>query len=70
MTFKYGIDHLDLDIVNGIANGSIKAELCQEALNNINISRQRVEKMAASVLAHYATLKSHRLKPTYCKQIY
>jgi len=53
MTFKYGIDHLDLDIVNGIANGSIKAELCQEALNNINISRQRVEKMAASDKAVY-----------------
>ncbi len=53
MTFKYGIDHLDLDIVNGIANGSIQAELCQEALNNINTSRQRVEKMAASNEAVY-----------------
>ncbi|ASP48110.1 histidine ammonia-lyase [Cognaticolwellia beringensis] len=53
MTFKYGIDHLDLDIVNGIANGSIKAELCQEALDKINISRARVEKMAASDVAVY-----------------
>ncbi|WP_286264336.1 histidine ammonia-lyase [Thalassotalea atypica] len=53
MTFKYGIDHLDLDIVNGIANGSIEAELCQEALDNIEISRQRVEKMAASDKAVY-----------------
>ncbi len=53
MTFKYGIDHLDLDIVNGIANGTIKAELCQEALDKINISRQRVEKMAASDKAVY-----------------
>ncbi len=53
MTFKYGIDHLDLDIVNGIANGSIKAELCQEALDKINTSRQRVEKMAASDKAVY-----------------
>ncbi|ARD44686.1 histidine ammonia-lyase [Colwellia sp. PAMC 21821] len=53
MTFKYGIDHLDLDIVNGIANGSIKAELCQEALDKINISRARVDKMAASDVAVY-----------------
>ncbi len=53
MTFKYGIDHLDLDSVNGIANGSIKAELCQEALDKINTSRQRVEKMAASDKAVY-----------------
>jgi len=53
MTFKYGIDRLDLDIVNGIANGSIKAELCQEALDKINASRQRVDKMAASDKAVY-----------------
>lgn len=48
MTFKYGVDRLELDIVNGIADGSIKAELCQEALDQINTSRQRVEKMASS----------------------
>ena len=53
MTFKYGIDHLDLDIVNGIADGSIKTELCSQALNKINTSRQRVEKMAASDEAVY-----------------
>jgi histidine ammonia-lyase len=53
MTFKYGIDHLNLNMVNGIANGSIKAELCQEALDKINTSRQRVEKMAASDEAVY-----------------
>ncbi|MCP4985954.1 MAG: histidine ammonia-lyase [Colwellia sp.] len=53
MMFKYGIDHLDLDIVNGIADGSIKAELCQEAIDKINISRQRVDKMAASDEAVY-----------------
>ena len=53
MTFKYGIDRLNLDIVNGIANGSIKAVLCQEALDKINTSRQRVEKMAASDEAVY-----------------
>jgi histidine ammonia-lyase len=53
MTFKYGIDRLNLDIVNGIANGSIQAELCQEAIDKINTSRQRVEKMAASDKAVY-----------------
>jgi len=53
MTFKYGIDHLNLDIVNAIADGSIKAELCQEALDKINTSRQNVEVMAASEEAVY-----------------
>jgi len=53
MTFKYGIDRLNLDIVNGIADGSIQTELCQEALDKINTSRQRVEKMAASNKAVY-----------------
>jgi len=53
MTFKYGVDRLNLDIVNGIADGSIKAELCQEAIDKINTSRQRVEKMAASDEAIY-----------------
>jgi histidine ammonia-lyase len=53
MTFKYGVDRLNLDIVNGIADGSIKAELCQKAIDKINISRQRVEKMAASDKAVY-----------------
>lgn len=53
MTFKYGIDHLDLNTVNDIANGIIKAELCQAALDKINTSRQRVEKMAASDEAVY-----------------
>lgn len=53
MTFKYGIDRLDLDIVNGIANGCVKAELCQAAKDKIVISRQRVEKMAASNKAIY-----------------
>ncbi len=53
MTFKYGIDHLNLDIVNGIAKGTIKAELCQEALNKINTSRKNVEAMASSNKAVY-----------------
>ncbi len=53
MTFKYGIDHLNLDTVNGIADGSIKTELCQKALEQINNSRQNVEKMASSDKAIY-----------------
>ncbi|RZM74775.1 histidine ammonia-lyase [Pseudoalteromonas rubra] len=53
MTFRYGIDRLDLDTVNGIADGSIKAELCQEALDKINASRSNVEVMAASDKAVY-----------------
>ncbi len=48
MTFKYGVDQLNLDIVCGIADGSIQAELCQEALDQINKSRQNVEIMASS----------------------
>lgn len=53
MTFKYGVDHLNLDIVNGIASGSISAELCQQALDQINASRQNVELMASSNNAIY-----------------
>ena len=44
MTFKYGVDRLNLDIVNGIANGSIKAELCQEAIDKINIAAKELRK--------------------------
>ena len=53
MTFKYGIDRLNLNLVNNIASGSIQAELCPEAIDKINKSRQRVEKMAASDEAIY-----------------
>ncbi|WP_196138501.1 histidine ammonia-lyase [Aliikangiella sp. G2MR2-5] len=53
MTFRYGVDHLNLDIVNGIANGSIKAKLCEQALKQINRSRQNVEVMANSDKAIY-----------------
>ncbi len=53
MTFNYGIDHLDLDLVNDIASGKVTAQLTQQAIDNINISRGRVEKMAASDEAVY-----------------
>ena len=53
MTFNYGIDNLNLDIVNNIANGEIAAELSPKAIEQINISRQNVEKMASSNKAVY-----------------
>ncbi len=53
MTFKYGIDHLDLDTVNGIANGSIQAELSADAIAKINQSSSNVAVMAASDKAVY-----------------
>ncbi|MGP8305771.1 histidine ammonia-lyase [Vibrio sp. YIC-376] len=51
--FRYGVDRLNLDIVNGIADGSIKAELCEEALDKINASRRNVDIIAASDKAVY-----------------
>jgi histidine ammonia-lyase len=53
MTFKYGVDQLTLDSVNAIAAGTLQAELCQEAIDKINKSRQNVNKMAASDKAIY-----------------
>ncbi|MBE0368200.1 histidine ammonia-lyase [Pseudoalteromonas sp. MMG013] len=53
MTFKYGVDRLNVDIVNAIADGSVKAHLCQEALDKVNKSRQNVDKMANSDKAIY-----------------
>ncbi|WP_435274034.1 histidine ammonia-lyase [Psychrobium sp. nBUS_13] len=53
MTFNYGIDHLDLDVVNNIASGKVTAQLTQQAIEKINISRGRVEQMAASDEAVY-----------------
>ncbi|WOC28626.1 histidine ammonia-lyase [Pseudoalteromonas sp. N1230-9] len=53
MTFKYGVDQLTLDSVNAIAAGTLQAELCQDAIDKINKSRQNVDKMAASDKAIY-----------------
>lgn len=53
MTFKYGVDQLTLDSVNAIAAGTLQVELCQEAIDKINKSRQNVDKMAASDKAIY-----------------
>ncbi|TMP42164.1 histidine ammonia-lyase [Pseudoalteromonas citrea] len=53
MMFKYGVDRLDVNMVNAIADGSVKAHLCQEALDKVNKSRQNVDKMASSDKAIY-----------------
>tara|TARA_R110002126_G_scaffold63511_2_gene162670 strand:+ start:841 stop:2346 length:1506 start_codon:yes stop_codon:yes gene_type:complete len=53
MTFRYGIDRMDLATVNGIADGSIKAELCAEAITRINTSRNNVDIIAGSDKAVY-----------------
>ncbi|CCQ10460.1 Histidine ammonia-lyase [Pseudoalteromonas luteoviolacea B = ATCC 29581] len=53
MQFNYGVDQLDLDIVNGIAEGRIEAVLCQTAIDKINNSRRNVDVMANSDKAIY-----------------
>jgi len=53
MTFKYGIDTLNVELVNGIANGSVTTELNEEAKDKINTSRRNVEHMASSDSAVY-----------------
>lgn len=52
-TFKYGIDKLTVEKVISICNGSLKAELNDEAIQKVNRCRQKVEKMAASNKAVY-----------------
>ncbi|WP_337879043.1 histidine ammonia-lyase [Rheinheimera sp.] len=53
MVFNYGIDRLDLDTVQAIAEGRIQAQLSAEAIAKINHSRSCVDKMAASDKAIY-----------------
>ena len=53
MTFNYGIDHLTVDKVIGIAAGSIKGVINQEAIDKVNACREKVEKMANSNKAVY-----------------
>ena len=48
MAFHYGTDHLDLDTVNGIANGSIAAILDEAAVAKIQQSRACVEETASA----------------------
>jgi histidine ammonia-lyase len=51
--FKYGIDHLTVDKVLAIANGSLKAEITDEAKKKVNECRKKVETMANSNAAVY-----------------
>lgn len=51
--FRYGIDTLTVELVNGIADGCVKAELCQEAREKLSSSRKNVEIMASSDSAVY-----------------
>ncbi|MBT1445904.1 histidine ammonia-lyase [Shewanella sp. JM162201] len=53
MSFNYGVDHLTLEKVNAIADGSLQAVLSPEAIAKINASRHNVDVMAASDKAIY-----------------
>ncbi|WP_225312536.1 histidine ammonia-lyase [Pseudotamlana haliotis] len=51
--FKYGIDTLTVDKVLAIANGTLKASLSDAAVEQIQVCREKVEKMANSNKAVY-----------------
>jgi histidine ammonia-lyase len=53
MIFNYGIDHLTVDKVISIANGTLKGIINEAAISNINECRRKVEKMANSNKAVY-----------------
>ena len=53
MTFKYGIDHLTVDKVIAIAQGTLKAVLTQETIDSVETCRLKVEKMASGNKAVY-----------------
>jgi len=53
MTFNYGIGHLTVDTVMGIANGTIKGLINKQAIDKVNVCRKMVEKMASSNKAVY-----------------
>jgi histidine ammonia-lyase len=53
MIFNYGIDHLTVDKTMGIANGTLKGVINEEARIKVNECRRMVEKMAASNKAIY-----------------
>ncbi len=53
MTFNYGIDHLTVDKILNIANGTLKATINETAILNINECRRKVEHMANSNKAVY-----------------
>ncbi len=51
--FKYGIDALTVDKVIAISNGELRAKLTPKSIKQVNVSRKKVEKMAASTQAVY-----------------
>ncbi len=53
MEFRYGLDQLDIDIVHGLAEGSIMGRLAPEAIEQIKACRQKVEQMVAADKAVY-----------------
>ena len=53
MTFKYGLDHLTVDKIIDISNGSLKAIITDEAKEKIIACRHKVETMASGDKAVY-----------------
>jgi histidine ammonia-lyase len=53
MVFNYGIDHLTVDKILGIADGTLKAVMNSAAISNVNECRRKVEKIANSDKAVY-----------------
>jgi len=53
MTFNYGIGHLTVDTVMGLANGTIKGLINKQAIDKVNTCRKMVEQMANSNKAVY-----------------
>lgn len=51
--FKYGIDHLTVNKVIAIAEGTLKAVITEEAKEKVNICRAKVDEMANSDAAVY-----------------
>ncbi|WP_194850065.1 histidine ammonia-lyase [Nonlabens antarcticus] len=51
--FKYGIDQLTVDKVMAIANGKLKAIVCEETVKKVNVCRHKVETMASGATAVY-----------------
>ena len=48
MKFRYGIDRLNVELIQDIANANIDTELCDLAKEKIRASRMNVEQMAKS----------------------
>lgn len=51
--FHYGIDHLTVEIVMELCSAERRGVLTQQAIDQVNVSRSRVEKMVAAELPVY-----------------